>query len=297
MARFLFITTIVLGALGPSRVSADEFADYQYAFGAYSDGNYAEAKSRFEELLPNLHDPTLVTQSRQYLAASFVHLGQSDDARSQFLQLLREDEDFALPQHNFSSAVNRVFEAAQAEYRAQVQQREQDEEAERERLRRLRLERLLRERERMQRLEDLAREMVVERRNSRALALLPFGVGQFRNGDRGLGMGFAISESFLFAGTLMTWGWHRYLRGVDEVEDRGSFNTRERSVRISNQVLTGVLAGIAIAGILEAQIRFKAVIRETRPRDLPDDLPELEPPDPELELGLGPGTATVRLRF
>lgn len=295
MARFLFITIILLGIL-PSRVSADEFADYQYALRAYTDGDYAEATNRFEELLPNLHDPTLVTQSRQYLAAAFVHLDRNDDARTQFLALLREDEDFALPRHNFSTAVNQVFEAAQAAYREEIRRRQQDQEAERERLRRLRLERLLRERERMQRLEDLARELVVERQNSRALALLPFGVGQFRNDDRGLGMGFAISESFLFAGTLMTWGWHRYLRGVDPGEDRADFNTRERAVRISNQVLTGVLAGIAIVGILEAQIRFKPVIRETRTRDLPADLPELEP-DPELEVGLGPGTASLRLRF
>ena len=296
MARFLLILGVLLGFLAkPATVRADQFADYQFALSAYSEGDYGEARDRFEALLPSLRDPTLVTQSRQYLAASFVHLNRPDDAREQFLALLREDGDFALPRHDFSTAVYQVFQAAQRAHREELARRERDEQAERERLRRMRLERMLRERERMARLEQLASEMLVEQRNSRALALLPFGVGQFRNGNRGLGMGFAISESFLFVGSLMTWGWHRYLRGL-EPEDRGSFNTRERSVRITNQVVTGVLAGIALAGILEAQIRFKAVIRETRPRELPDDLPDLEA-DPELEIGLGPGTASVRLRF
>ncbi len=296
MARVLIITGTILGFFAkPSLVSADQFADYQFALSAYTDGDYRQARARFEALLPSLRDPTLVTQSRQYLAAAFVHLNQPDDAQNQFLALLRENGDFALPRHDFSTAVYQVFERAQQAYETERAQQERDAQAERERQQRLRLERLLRERERMQRLEQLAREMVVERQNSRALALLPFGVGQFRNEDRGLGMAFAISESILLAGSVMTWGWHRYLRGLDP-EDRGSFNTRERSVRITNQVVTGVLAGIAIAGILEAQIRFRAVIRDTRQRELPDDLPEIEA-DPELELGLGAGTATLRLRF
>lgn len=298
MGRIIAIAGVVWGLLAlPSPASAGELQDFQFAETAYDAGDYREATQRFEALLPSLTSEILIRRSRVYLAAAYVHLGDRARAEGHFRELLRADPDFVLEEHLFSAAVVSLFNEVRAQVEQERRQRELEEQQRRERLRQLELDRMLRQRERMQRLEELARQEVVEQPNSRGLALLPFGVGQFRNGARGLGIAFAATEAVLLAGSVATWAWHRWLVGRDVAPDeRLDFNDRERVARISNQVVTGVFAAVALAGVLEAQIRFKPVLRFVRERELPDDLPQVDP-EPEVELGLGLGTAHLRLSF
>ncbi len=301
MGRMIAIAGVVLGLLlaRPTRVRAGELQDFQFAEMAYDAGDYRAATQRFEALLPSLTSELLLRRSRLYLAASYVHLGDRSRAARYFRELLRADEDFVLEEHLFSAAVVSLFNEVRAQVEQERRQRALEEQHRQEQLRQLEIDQMLRQRERMQRLEDLARQEVVERPNSRGLALLPFGVGQFRNGERALGIGLAVTESVLAAGSIATWAWHRWLVGREVAPDeRLDFNDRERVARISNQVVTSAFAAVALAGILEAQMRFKPVLRHVRHRDLPDDLPALDPqPGPDLEIGLGFGSAHLQLSF
>ncbi len=299
------IAGVVVGLLvaPSSRVSAGELQDFQFAETAYDAGDYREAIQRFEALLPSLTSEILIRRSRLYLAAAYVHLGDRARAERHFRELLRSDEDFVLEEHLFSAAVVSLFREVRDQVEQERRQRDLEARRRQEARRRLAIERMLRQRERMQRLEELAREQIVEQTNSRGLALLPFGVGQFRNGEPGLGIGLAVTESVLAAGSVATWAWHRWLIGQEVAPDeRTDFNDRERIARVSNQVVTGVFAAVALAGVLEAQIRFKPALRQVRRRELPDDLPELEPEGeparaPDLEVDLGLGAARLRVAF
>lgn len=52
---------------------------------------------------------------------------------------------------------------------------------------------------REQQLEKLAREESLVASNSRYIATIPFGVGQFQNGDEAVGALFLVSETLLLA--------------------------------------------------------------------------------------------------
>ena len=61
-----------------------------------------------------------------------------------------------------------------------------------------------REAERMARLERLAAQETVRVQRNRAVAFIPFGAGQFQNGDRTLGWGFLAAEAaFVAIGTAV----------------------------------------------------------------------------------------------
>ncbi|MEM9074451.1 MAG: hypothetical protein AAGE52_38510 [Myxococcota bacterium] len=301
MRRIGPIVGILLGLqlAGPVPVFAGQLEDFQFAESAYDAGQYQQAAQRFEALLPSLTSDILIRESRVYLAASYVHLDNAPAAENQFQALLQTNHEYRIEEHRFSGAVVATFNDVRDRFLEELREREAADAQRREQLRQLQIERLLRQQERLQRLEELAQEETVERQNSRAIALLPFGAGQFQNDQRSLGIGLAVTEAFLFAGSMATWAWHRWLRGQTVTDDgRSDFNQRERIARISNQVVTGLFAAIAIGGIIEAQVRFRPVIRETRRRELPGDLPEIDPDTgPEVSFGVGLGTGHLEIRF
>lgn len=306
MARGFGITALLLAGLfaAPASARADELADFEAAREAYDEQRYADTIARLEAMVggevPAIQNEVLVLESRKYLGAAYIWEGRREEAETQFRLLLQADETYQVDPLAFPAAIVDVFREVRQRY---LQERADAERERRERLERLnreRIQRMLRQQERMSRLEELATEQVVEERNSRGLALVPFGVGQFRNGNRRLGITLALGEAALVAGSLAFWGWHRWLRGqVDEVTpaERDRFERLERSARIGNQLFTALFATVTLAGILEAQINYVPVRTETRERPLPDDLPEVEPPELELEVGVGPGSAELRLRF
>ncbi|MFO0592578.1 MAG: hypothetical protein U0441_33855 [Polyangiaceae bacterium] len=127
-------------------------------------------------------------------------------------------------------------------------------------------------------LEALAsKETIIEKR-SRLVAFMPFGVGQFQNGDVGWGIFFAASEALTGGGSVVTAGIHGFYgaidvnkpdpttgRPIDDVE----IAKRMQELQIANNILFATWASITIAGILQANLAYVPEKKIERDRPLP----------------------------
>jgi hypothetical protein len=111
-------------------------------------------------------------------------------------------------------------------------------------------------------------------RHSRFLAAVPFGVGQFQNGQDGLGYAFLVSEAIL-AGTSITAGaihmtlvanYPKYSPGSVNFDD---FESRRTTTRDISLYSTAAFALVAIGGVVHAELTYVPEVRETRPRPIP----------------------------
>jgi len=115
-------------------------------------------------------------------------------------------------------------------------------------------------------LEKQAAEEKIVRRPSRYVASMPFGAGQFQNGDVGLGLFFGISQ-LLAGGTAMGC----QLATIYDPEGRDTTSIKEQNLALqrASWVAMGVLGLSAISGIAEAQISFEEESVEMRTRQIP----------------------------
>jgi hypothetical protein len=310
--RSLALTAVILaGSFIASPVRADEVADFGAAQLAYAQADYARAVTLFESMVggatPRIQNEVLVTESRKYLAASLLFQGREADARVQFTRLIESNPDYILDAVAFPAAVHATFSEVKAQVRAERANREAAQEAaERERRERA-MRGLVAQQERIARLEVLAQEVTVEETRSRWIATLPFGTGQLQNGDRTLGLTLLSSQIFLATTSVVTFVYHQFLidRGNAMVDNLQPVDDRllrlERGVRITNQISTGLLGAVALAGIIDAQVRFREGRSTTRRRELPEDLQGIEPiEDPEavsVRVNVGLGYAELTLGF
>ncbi|MFW6067863.1 MAG: hypothetical protein ACOC97_05970 [Myxococcota bacterium] len=283
---------------------ADELSEFEEAREAYDRARYEEAVERFEALVggdePRLRSRPLVLESRKYLAASYLFTGHRNHAEGQLERLLRQDPDYQLDPVAFPRELHELFSSVQeqVEKERRREQRERQDRVQEELERQRRLEE---QRQRITELERVARTEVVREENSRWVAMLPFGVGQFQNGHDRLGLALAISQGILAAGSVATFFLHRAVLASDtgglfQECPRGRegavglcsrLERRERAYRVTNWVSTGLLAGLVAYGILDAQLRFVPHTETTRERELP----------PEVDLGVGAGSLHLRVTF
>jgi hypothetical protein len=109
---------------------------------------------------------------------------------------------------------------------------------------------------------------------------------------------FAVTESAFLAASIATFIGHNSLRDENPAPSEIERARRvEKALRIGNWVSVGAFVSFAVAGIIEAEVRFKPVIRTTRKRELPEatESPRTTGPQIRLELGLAGGK--MRLDF
>ena len=284
-------------------VAADELSDFESARRHYDKQNYAKAARGLESLVggvvPRATNSVVRLEARKYLGATYLFLGKDEAAREQFRSLLEEDLDYDIDPVAFPEAVVQTFQEVKREVSAERARKDALEAARRQRERSDEVEDLIRQQQRIQTLEELAAVETVEKVNSRWIAALPFGIGQFQNEDRGLGIMFAVTESAFLAASIATFIGHNSLRDENPAPSEIERATRvEKALRIGNWVSVGALLSFYVAGVVEAEVRFKPVIRTTRKRELPDDTetpPQTTGPQIRLELGLTGGK--LRLDF
>lgn len=311
MRHLPLITVLLVSGFVASSARADEVADFGAAQSAYGQGDYARAVTLFEAMVggttPRIQNEVLINESRKYLAAALLFEGREADARAQFTRLIESTPDYILDSVAFPAAVYAMFSEVKTQVRAEITERAAAQEAaERERRERA-MRQLVAQQERIARLEVLAQEVTVEENGSRWVAALPFGTGQFQNGHHNLGLGLLSAEIFLATTSVATFVYHQFLtdRGnamVDNLQPVDDLLIRlERGVRITNQISTALLGAVALAGIIDAQVRFRESRRTTRQRDLPEDLQGIEPlEDPEavsVQVNVGLGYAELTLGF
>jgi hypothetical protein len=120
--------------------------------------------------------------------------------------------------------------------------------------------------------------------------MLPFGVGQFQNGQEALGYTFLIAESALAVASVTTYIihqrlWEQYASANPGTVVFETFQSQLETAYNVNIYTTAALGLVTLTGILHAQLTFVPEVRETRVRPQP-----LPPPPPSLmpKVGAGP---------
>ena len=293
---------VVLMAAFALPAAADELSDFESARRNYDKQSYTKAAKGLESLVggvvPRARNPVVRLEARKYLGATYLFLGKKDAAREQFRLLLEEDPDYDIDPVAFPEAVVQTFQEVQKKVKAENARKSALEAARRKRERADELDELISQQQRIRMLEELAATETVEKVNSRWIAALPFGIGQFQNEDRKLGIMFAVTESAFLAASIATFIGHNSLRDENPAPSEIERARRvEKALRIGNWVSVGAFVSFAVAGIIEAEVRFKPVIRTTRKRELPEatESPRTTGPQIRLELGLAGGK--MRLDF
>ena len=283
-------------------VAADELSDFESARRNYDKQNYAKAARGLESLVggvvPRATSPVVRLESRKYLGATYLFLGKKEAAREQFRALLEEDPEYDIDPVAFPEAVVQTFQEVQQEVAAKRAREDALEAVRRQREQSDEVEELIRQQERIRALEELAAVETVEKVNSRWIAALPFGIGQFQNQDRPLGIMFAVTESAFLVASIATFIGHNSLRDENPAPSEIERARRvERALRIGNWVSVGAFLSFAVAGVIEAEVRFKPVIRTTRKRELPEDTRSPQTTGPQIRLELGLTGGRMRLDF
>jgi tetratricopeptide (TPR) repeat protein len=293
---------LVLMAAFALPVAADELSDFESARRNYDKQNYAKAARGLESLVggvvPRATSPVVRLESRKYLGATYLFLGKKEAAREQFRSLLEEDPEYDIDPVAFPEAVVQTFQEVQQEVAAKRAREDALEAVRRQREQSDEVEELIRQQERIGALEELAAVETVEKVNSRWIAALPFGIGQFQNQDRPLGIMFAVTESAFLVASIATFIGHNSLRDENPAPSEIDRARRvERALRIGNWVSVGAFLSFAVAGVIEAEVRFKPVIRTTRKRELPEDTRSPQTTGPQIRLELGLTGGRMRLDF
>lgn len=267
--------SVMLAALSVSAAAADAFDRFERARLAYQAGEYERAAADFSALASDdallVDNPMIVVESRKYLGVSLLFMGDERGASREFEALLRLEPGYRLDPIAFPGPALDRFEEVRLKLereRLEEERRAREAaEASRRREIELNLERDLR----MKMLEELAQKERVEIRNSRGLALLPFGVGQFRNGHRAAGIFFAASQAAFGGMALGTFIAHAALPSAnDPAQDRDLILEAERRRAILNWSSAGAFTLLYLIAIIDAQARFVPVLYEEREREIPE---------------------------
>lgn len=280
-SRVLIATATLAVALSAAPAArADGAADLEKAHNAYVAHQYDEAESRLRALLDPmtgaLKDPDGVADARMYLGATLVAEKKTDEAAAMFAQLLIDKPEYQPDPLRVALEAIDAFTDARAKNRDKLAALQAD------RVRKAQEERAraeadrVREAARVAQLERLASTEVVTERNSRLVALIPFGAGQLQNGQTALGWSLLVGEGLLTIGSAIAAGVSYYNIGLrdpayasGQVDVADQYNKRAQTAAITGDVLAGGLALVAVLGVIHAQATFVSEVTTTRKRDIP----------------------------
>ena len=266
-------------------------AELARVVGLYDAGKYAECSSEIERLLDPLgkaplKQAAIVENARVYWADCLIGAGQPDAAEAPLRAAIHENptmkppDSLVFPQPVVQRFL-KVRDSLVNEIRAAEQARIKQAQAEAQ----LREQALARDRSRMRSLEKLAQQESVVVKNRRILSLLPFGVGQIQNRQETLGYALMVSEAALIGVSIASVIVQSQLVvEADEARRRGEkvieedLNDTISGWGTARTITFWAFAGLAVGGILQAQIEYVPEYRETRTRPLP---PELRAPPPK----------------
>ena len=278
MRRFLAASAFALVVLGGRAASAQGRVDVEKARAAYLARNYAEAEERLRALVDpktGLKDISLLSQARMYLAAVLLAQGKREPGAEAFEKLILEDPAFEPDPLSFPGDVINTFFDVRVQLQERIRQAAQNS-ARLEAEKRARAEEERRKQEAwLATVKQLASEEKITVHNSRVVALLPFGAGQFQNREPVLGWMFLVSESALVLGTMITVPLFIYADGRKNgqganLEGKAQlYKERADTIYTVNLSLVGAFAAVAITGIVQANLAYVPEISETKKRELP----------------------------
>lgn len=272
---------------------ADDLSDFEAARAVYDAQDYGKAVELFDKLVgispPRLTDRLLVLESRKYLGASLLFARQGQRAREQFRLLVLTEPDYLLDPLAFPTEVVAVFDQVKTDVQAEIEKAAQAE--------RLRLAQEMRTRQEAEQLRNrnlaqlvaIAETEQVKRANSRWIATVPFGVGQFQNGHAPLGSALAVTQGLSVATSVISFILHQQLRTENpspaEVPDA---TRREELWRTVNVVSFSAFVALAVIGVADAHVRFVPERATSRVRALPPELQTWLTDETNAQLAPGP---------
>jgi hypothetical protein len=267
----------------PSFSRADDQSDVAKARAAYEAKNYDDAERRLRGMLDpdigTLKDPSLRTQARMYWGATMLALKRREEASAIFEKLLLDDPSYEPDPLSFPSEVIDAFidtrkriidkiNAAKAEQaRLAAERRAREEEEKRRAAERLKL------------LEKLATEEKITERHSRWVALIPFGVGQFQNGQKLLGWMFLGAEAAMLGVGTAAIPFYVYNRGQaydlwtqgrdPSIDPVRTYLDRANAAKFVSAGFDVAFLVTAAIGVVHAQLTFVPEAVEVKKRPLP----------------------------
>jgi hypothetical protein len=279
----------------PADQLSDE-AELSRVVGLYEAGKYRECGNEIERLLDPtgrdpLRQPAIVENARVYWAACLLGAGDADASDAPLRAAIHENpqmkppDGLVFPQPVVEHFL-KVRDSLVTEIRAAEQARIKQAQTEA----RLRQLSLAKDRERLRMLEQLAGQETLIYRNRRSFALVPFGVGQFQNRELGFGYTLLVSEVLAGGLCLTSVAWQSWMAAQADSQRLQNHQVNEAKLRSDlatwgtiKRVSAWSFIGIAVAGVVQAQIDFVPEFRETRtlPR-LPSVAPSPAPKPTEV---------------
>jgi hypothetical protein len=283
----------------PKEKPADQLSDeaeLSRVVGLYEAGKYRECSNEIERLLDPtgrdpLRQPAIIENARVYWAACLLGAGDADASDAPLRAAIHENpqmkppDSLVFPQPVVDHFL-KVRDSLVTEIRAAEQARIRQAQTEAG----LRQQSLAKDRQRLRTLELLARQETLIFRNHRSFALVPFGVGQFQNRESGLGYALLVSEVLTGGLCLTSVAWQS--RMAAQADEQRVLKHKVNETKLSRDLaIWGTLKrvsawsflGIAVAGVVQAQIDFVPEFRETRTRPgLPSAAPSPAPKPTEV---------------
>jgi hypothetical protein len=222
--------------------------DLRRAKNEYAYGNYDKSVALLRGLLYPMRLTTdeQVIEARKYLALSYYLVDQLDGVGEEFAKLLHADPDYQLDPFTIAPPVIEMFETIRRHLKPELD-----------------VIRQLRSDDKLSQPLRPGIQREIERRiteKSELSTFMPFGIGQFQNGQTGWGVAFAASELVLLAINVAA-----YVYIVRVVADsKGDYLQDKRQLVQSLTVVQyGSLALFGLAwslGIFHARLHFVPVV-------------------------------------
>ena len=240
----LMFSPLLLAAVLLAQTSAIDAApetvgdELRRAINEYHYGNYESAIEQLRGLLypMRLNAEADTIQARQFLALSYYLTEQPDNVREEFAKLLFISPDFKLDPFAVPPPIIEVFESLRKQLKAELD------------LVRARQQSQVKTPKRGLTLRTVERTVVEK---SQVATLLPFGAGQFQNGNAALGTALLITELCLLGINI---GAYLYSLSLDDFDE-----TQRATVERTTLVQYGALALFGVSwslGVFEARLNF-----------------------------------------
>ena len=253
----------LLAVLISSPVYATPAEDLTQARDAFRTGSYEQAVPLLSYLLypdARLSRIADLVEAHILLGVSHFELGSRAEAKREFDEALFLDDSITLDPLLFSEEAIAFFDARK---RIFLEQARRDDEA----------RALAEERDR---LRQAIENMIVIERRPYYINFVPFGAGQFQNGQDGKGIAFFVSQAVLGGASAGLWVWQVGKYGYNGTVPKDEVDTVRRLQQV--QIATGLACvGLMVGGIIDSLISYESTTR--RPADeslLPDDLAPLQ---------------------
>lgn len=248
----------------------DGALELERAKNSYDAGRYEEGVERFRAVLDDQGPEALQSreqrrQARAYYAACLIALGKAGEADEQLELILRDDPAWRPDPVVFPGRLVDRFTGVRMRVQAELEAQASAE-------RRAQEEARLARAAYIRSLELLAKEEVTVERRSRFIAALPFGAGQFQADQPVLGFTLLATQALAIGASVGSFIASQAVQAeAASAPDslRATYNDDLRTWRMRTNISAAVFAGLALGGILHAQLSFVPEVREVRERPLP----------------------------